>query len=50
MEIARRNVLTVYDASYVELARRTALPLATLDKAMAKAASREQVDLVLEIS
>lgn len=50
MEIARRNVLTVYDASYVELARRTALPPATLDKAMAKAASREQVDLILEIS
>jgi predicted nucleic acid-binding protein len=50
MEIARRNVLTVYDASYIELARRTALPPATLDKAMAKAASREQVDLILEIA
>jgi predicted nucleic acid-binding protein len=49
MEIARRNILTVYDASYVELARRTALPLATLDKAMARAALKEQVNLVLEI-
>lgn len=50
MEIARRNGLTVYDASYVESARRLALPLATLDKAMARAASKEQVDLVLNIN
>jgi len=50
MEIARRNGLTVYDASYVELARRLALPLATLDKAMARAALKEQVDLVLNIN
>jgi predicted nucleic acid-binding protein len=49
MEIARRNNLTVYDASYVELARRTALPLATLDNAMAKAALKEKVALVLNI-
>jgi predicted nucleic acid-binding protein len=49
MEIARRNTLTVYDASYVESARRLVLPLATLDKAMARAALREQVDLVLNI-
>ena len=50
MEIARRNGLTVYDASYVELGRRLALPLATLDKAMARAALKEQVDLVLNIN
>lgn len=50
MEIARRNGLTVYDASYVESARRLSLPLATLDKAMARAASKEQVDLVLNIN
>ena len=50
MEIARRNGLTVYDASYVESARRLALPLATLDKAMARAASRGQVDLILNIN
>ncbi len=50
MEIARRNHLTVYDASYVELARRMALPLATLDKGMMRAAPKEQVDLLLAIS
>jgi predicted nucleic acid-binding protein len=50
IEIARRNKLTAYDASYIELAKRSMLPLATLDKAMARAAINEQVDLVLAIS
>jgi predicted nucleic acid-binding protein len=50
MDIARMNTLTVYDASYVELARRTALPLATLDKAMVRAAKREHVELLLPVS
>jgi len=47
IEIARRNKLTAYDASYIELAQRLKLPLATLDKAMGRAAMNEQIDLVL---
>ena len=38
IELARREHLTVYDASYLDLARRRSLPLATLDTALAKAA------------
>jgi predicted nucleic acid-binding protein len=50
MDIARTNTLTVYNASYVELARRTGLPLATLDKAMVRAAKSEGIDLLLPAS
>lgn len=39
--------LTVYDATYVELALRRQLPLATIDKAMRRAAMEAGVDLVL---
>lgn len=39
--LARRHRLTVYDAAYLELALRTALPLATLDAALATAARSE---------
>ncbi len=38
LALARAHRLTVYDASYLELARRLALPLATLDKDLLKAA------------
>jgi predicted nucleic acid-binding protein len=38
--------LTVYDAAYLELALREALPLATLDEALAAAARAEGVPLV----
>lgn len=38
--LARAHNLTVYDASYVELAMRRALPLITLDGAMRGAAER----------
>lgn len=38
LHIARTNMLTFYDAAYVELAVRRRLPLATLDRAMAAAA------------
>lgn len=48
-DIARRQRLTAYDAGYVELALRLSLPLATLDKPMASAASREEVELVVAI-
>jgi predicted nucleic acid-binding protein len=38
--------LTVYDAAYLELAKRKGLPLATLDTDLIKAASEEGVRLV----
>jgi len=38
--------LTVYDATYLELAKRKGLPLATLDTDLIKAASEEGVPLV----
>lgn len=38
MTIAREHLLTVYDASYIELALRIDVPLATRDKAMIAAA------------
>lgn len=38
MELAERHGLTLYDASYLELALRRSLPLATFDKALQKAA------------
>src|SRR5439155_4820738 len=41
MTLARRHRLTVYDAAYLELAIREALPLATLDTALADAARAE---------
>jgi predicted nucleic acid-binding protein len=37
--LADRFRLTVYDAAYLELARRRALPLATLDEDLSGAAS-----------
>jgi len=43
MTIARRTRLTVYDASYLELASRRKLVLATLDTALAAAAVSESV-------
>src|SRR5690606_18726814 len=48
--LARRHVLTVYDATYVELAARTGLRLATLDRPMSRAALAEGVELVIPIS
>jgi predicted nucleic acid-binding protein len=44
--IARRHGLSFYDATYVELALRLGLELATRDMAMAKAAQSEGVALV----
>jgi predicted nucleic acid-binding protein len=46
--LARRHRLTVYDAAYLELALRRALPLATLDIPLARAARAEGVPLVGE--
>jgi predicted nucleic acid-binding protein len=44
--LARTHRLSVYDAVYLELAQRKALPLATLDGALIKAAGAERVPLV----
>lgn len=45
MTLARERHLTVYDAAYLELARRERLPLATLDRKLEKAAIAEGVAL-----
>ena len=46
LTLARRHGLTVYDAAYLELALREAVPLATLDQALSAAAQAEGVALV----
>lgn len=46
LELARVHGLTVYDASYLEVAQRRRLPLATLDRALVKAAHASGVQLV----
>ncbi|MBV9908876.1 MAG: type II toxin-antitoxin system VapC family toxin [Hyphomicrobiales bacterium] len=40
LEFADRFLLTVYDAAYVELAQRRALPLATLDRDIQRAGAQ----------
>jgi predicted nucleic acid-binding protein len=45
MALARKRKLTVYDAAYLELAKREGLPLATLDRGLEKAAITEGVAL-----
>ena len=44
--LARKHRLTFYDAAYLELASREALPLATLDARLADAAAAEGVFLI----
>ena len=43
LQVARRYRLSAYDASYLELALRAGLPLATLDEGLLKAAKRAGV-------
>jgi len=45
LELARQYALTVYDATYLELAHRKHLPLATLDAAMIRAATPSGVTI-----
>ena len=45
LALARKRKLTVYDAAYLELAKREGLPLATVDRALEKAAVAEGVAL-----
>ena len=44
--LARRHGLTLYDATYLELAVRRRLPLATFDRALAAAAAVERVSVL----
>jgi predicted nucleic acid-binding protein len=44
--LARSHRLSVYDASYLELAMRLGLPLASLDRKLAAAAQSEGVHLI----
>lgn len=46
LRLARTQRLTVYDASYLELAMRLRLPLATLDDDLRAAARKEGIALV----
>jgi predicted nucleic acid-binding protein len=41
LALARAHALSAYDAAYLELARRRAVPLATLDRRLATAAAAE---------
>jgi len=47
LHLARAHDLSTYDAAYLELAMRRALPLATLDRELARAAKRTGVPLPL---
>ena len=46
-DLAREHCLTFYDASYLELAQREGIGLATLDKELVKAARLEGVPLII---
>jgi predicted nucleic acid-binding protein len=47
LALARAERLTTYDASYLELAMRRGLPLATKDEDLQQAAARNGVELLL---
>jgi predicted nucleic acid-binding protein len=46
VQLAELHMLSLYDAAYLELAQRKRLPLATLDKALARAAVSAGVQTV----
>jgi predicted nucleic acid-binding protein len=46
VRLAEQHSLTVYDAAYLELADRRRMPLATLDKALIRAAAAESVRVI----
>ena len=46
--LSRAYGLSSYDAAYLELSIRESLPLATLDKALKKAAKKAEVELYLD--
>jgi predicted nucleic acid-binding protein len=45
LSLAQRHGLTIYDAAYLELAKRQGLPLATLNKRLIAAAQAKAVDI-----
>ncbi len=45
-KLAARHRLTLYDAAYLELARRRSLPLATLDRDLRAAAAAEDIIVI----
>lgn len=47
LNLARECQLSTYDASYLDLAMRSGLPMATLDKALRKAAVKMEVPIYL---
>lgn len=46
VELAQKHRLSAYDAAYLELARREAIPLASLDRSLSRAAAAENVRLI----
>lgn len=46
VRLAQKNELSTYDASYLEIAKRRSLPLATLDRSLFTAGRKEKVVLV----
>jgi len=46
--LAREHQLSTYDASYLDLAMRKGLPIATLDNGLIEAAKRSQVTIIKE--
>jgi predicted nucleic acid-binding protein len=46
LSLARRHQLSFYDAAYLELAQREGIALATLDRALIRAATAEGVPLI----
>lgn len=46
LALARKHKLSSYDASYLDLAMRNGLPIATLDKNLRAAAKRAQVAII----
>jgi predicted nucleic acid-binding protein len=47
LPLAREQRLSLYDATYLELASRRRLPLATLDSSLIRAAGAVGVELIL---
>lgn len=47
-QLAEKHRLSAYDATYLALSVRTSVPLATADRALARAAGQEGVRLLLE--
>jgi predicted nucleic acid-binding protein len=46
LTLAREQKISTYDASYLDLAMRKGIPIATLDKGLKKAAKRSQVSIL----